>query len=76
MSYITTFEVFKYLEKKLKIKDQADLKKRLLEKCDSLDMKALAADVKPFLFSPTDAKRVLLFRDYIDSRLSGSAASS
>lgn len=30
-------------------------------------MKALAAEVKPFLFSPADAKRVLLFRDYIDS---------
>jgi predicted nucleotidyltransferase component of viral defense system len=56
-----------YLENKLKIKDRADLKKQLLKKCDTLDMKALAADVKPFLFSPADAKRVLLFRDYIDS---------
>lgn len=61
-----------YLENKLAIAGAVDLRKRLQEKCDGLDMKALAADVRPFLFTPGDAKRVLLFRDYIDSRLPSS----
>ncbi len=58
-----------YLESKLAIAGAADLRKRLLEKCEKLDMEALAADVRPFLFTPDDARRVLFFPDYIGSRL-------
>jgi predicted nucleotidyltransferase component of viral defense system len=57
-----------YLRLKLGIKDIADLKRKLLLKCKSLDFKQLAKDVEPFLFTPSDSKKVLLFHDYVRSR--------
>ena len=57
-----------YLRLKLNIKDMADLKRKLLLKCKSLDFKQLAKDVEPFLFTPNESKKVLLFYDYIKSR--------
>jgi hypothetical protein len=57
-----------YLRLKLCIKDMADLKRRLLLKCKTLDFKKLAKDVEPFLFTPSDSKKVLLFHDYMKSR--------
>ena len=57
-----------YLRLKLNIKDMADLKRKLLLKCKSLDFKQLAKDVEPFLFTPSESKKVLLFHDYIKSR--------
>ena len=45
------------------------LKTILLEKCDKLDFKKLAADVKPFLFHPDDAQRILLFPEFIQKML-------
>jgi predicted nucleotidyltransferase component of viral defense system len=57
-----------YLNLKLGIKDMADLKRKLLLKCKSLDFKRLAKDVEPFLFTPSESKKVLLFFDYIKSR--------
>jgi hypothetical protein len=56
-----------YLKLKLNIKDMADLKRKLLLKCKSLDFKRLAKDVEPFLFTPSESKKVLLFYDYIKS---------
>jgi predicted nucleotidyltransferase component of viral defense system len=57
-----------YLNLKLGIKDMADLKRKLLLKCKSLDFKQLAKDVEPFLFTPNESKKILLFPDYIKSR--------
>jgi predicted nucleotidyltransferase component of viral defense system len=54
-----------YLQSKLKIKDMADMKSKLLAKCSKLDFKELAKDIEPFLFDPSDSKRVLFFCDYI-----------
>lgn len=54
-----------YLESKLKIKSEDDLKERLLLKCKDLNFKRLAKDVEPFLFVPRDSKKVLFFYDYI-----------
>jgi predicted nucleotidyltransferase component of viral defense system len=56
-----------YLKLKLNIKDMADLKRKLLLKCKSLDFKRLAKDVEPFLFTPSESKKVLLFHDYMKS---------
>jgi len=56
-----------YLKLKLNIKDMADLKRKLLLKCKSLELKRLAKDVEPFLFTSSDSKKVLLFYDYIKS---------
>ena len=54
-----------YLKLKLKVKDSADLKNRLLSKCKSFNFKQLAKDVEQFLFVPSDAKKVLFFYDYL-----------
>lgn len=58
---------FDYLKFKLKIRDRADLKNRLLLKCKDLDFKHLARDTESFLFVPSDSKKVLFFYDYIKS---------
>ena len=54
-----------YLQLKLKIKDMADLKNKLLAKCSKVNLKDLAKDVEQFLFNPSDSKKVLFFYDYI-----------
>lgn len=56
---------YEYLNLKLDVATGEDLRKLILEKCNRLDMKEMAEDVKPFLFNPEDDKRVLLFPDYI-----------
>lgn len=56
---------FAYLAKNLKIRNQAELKKRLLEKTAKLDFEVLAKDVEPLLFDSRDKKKVLLFRDFV-----------
>lgn len=58
---------FKYLQEKMDIEDKADFKRKLLSKCKSLDFKRMAMDVEPFLFNPDDVKKVIHFRDYINS---------
>ena len=55
----------RYLEQKLKIRNSEELKDQLILKCQSLDMKAMAIDVVPFLFNPADEKRVRLFEEYL-----------
>ena len=54
-----------YLELKLKIKNMADLKTKLLARCSKFNFKDLANDVEQFLFHPSDSKKVLFFYDYI-----------
>ena len=56
---------YAYLEMKVGIADAASLRSRLLAHCAGLDMSEMAADVRPFLFQPNDARRVLLFADYL-----------
>jgi len=57
---------FKFLKLKNGIKDMDNLKEKLLQKADSLDMKAVAADVAPFLFAKEDVERVLNFRLFVE----------
>ena len=57
-----------YLNLKLNIRNMDDLKKNLLLRCKGLNFKRLAKDVEPFLFTPRDSKKVLLFYDYIKSK--------
>lgn len=56
---------FDYLKLKLKIDDFPRFKKQLLKQCENTDFKQLAKDVKPFLFVPNDAQKVLFFYEYI-----------
>lgn len=58
---------YAYLKLKLDISDPRVLKKRLLFFCRALDFTALSKEVQPFLFSPSDNKRVLAFPEYIRS---------
>jgi predicted nucleotidyltransferase component of viral defense system len=70
VSYLLSFNRPNYnvLEKLASIKEK-NLKEKLLEKVDSLNMKELADDVRPLLFDSNDAERVLSFRQYIEQEL-------
>jgi len=54
-----------FLKSKLGIKNISDLTKRLIARCKPLNFKQLAKDVEQFLFVPEDAKKLLLFNEYI-----------
>jgi hypothetical protein len=56
---------YDYLEQKLKIKTEKELKDKLITRCKKLNMKQVANDVKPFLFESKDAVKVELFEKYI-----------
>lgn len=56
----------RYIEQKLQISDTGDLKEKLLNKCISLDMTAMANDVAPFLFNAGDMKKVSHFAEYLE----------
>ncbi|HWK06347.1 MAG TPA: nucleotidyl transferase AbiEii/AbiGii toxin family protein [Puia sp.] len=56
---------YDYLNLKVNISNAKQLKERILEKCSQINMETMAKDVQPFLFNPADAKRVILFPDYI-----------
>jgi len=56
-----------YLKAKVKIKNGDDLKKKLLLRCAGLNFKSLVKDVEQFVFRPGDAKKILMFTDYVNS---------
>lgn len=56
---------YNYLEAKSGISTPENLRKHIIEKCATIKMKEMAADVKPFLFNAKDEKKVLLFTEYI-----------
>ena len=56
---------FAYLKERAGIKDKKMLRSALLKCCAKLDFKLLTRDVEQFLFYPDDAKKILLFVDYI-----------
>ena len=60
---------YAYLAQKRGIETPAELRAQLLAHCQTLDMAAMAADVRPFLFDPRDDRRVLLFSQYIQQVL-------
>lgn len=56
---------YDYLRAKVGIDTTDELRQRLLTHCQTLDMQAMADDVRPFLFKASDDRRVLLFEPYI-----------
>lgn len=56
---------YDYLKLKLGIVDSKQLKERVIERCQNLNMSVMASDVAPFLFNPSDTKKVLFFSDYL-----------
>lgn len=58
-----------YLEQKLGVETRKQAWEKLLQKTSQLDMKALAKDVQPFLFTAKDARKVELFAEVIRQAL-------
>jgi predicted nucleotidyltransferase component of viral defense system len=56
---------YDYLTLKVGITTPDELRSRLVEHCRKIDMQAMAADVRPFLFKTTDERRVAFFETYI-----------
>jgi predicted nucleotidyltransferase component of viral defense system len=56
---------FTYLAKNLNLKNNSELRNYLLKGTASLDFRALAKDVEPFLFYPQDSQKILKFREFI-----------
>lgn len=56
---------YDYLKQKTGIADSQTLKKALLTHLQSLNLKDLARDVEPFLFQPSDSKKIVSFPEYI-----------
>jgi predicted nucleotidyltransferase component of viral defense system len=56
---------YDYLQLKMDIKNSKKLKEKLLTLDGIVNFEKMASDVKPFLFNSSDAKRVLLFTEYI-----------
>lgn len=56
---------YAYLRDKVEIANSSELKKKLLSKINSSDLEELSKDVEPFLFNPSDSKKILLFGEYI-----------
>jgi len=62
-----TMPNYGYLNAKLGVKNESDLKKMLLSKTADFDFETMAEDVKPFLTDDSGIKRVKLFLPYIKS---------
>ena len=60
---------FIYLNQKLGITNQWQLKSFLLDKTSKLDFELLARDVEPFLFNPSESSKVRLFREFIGQQI-------
>lgn len=56
---------YEFLKLKLNLSNSGELRQHFLEICEKLNFQELAYDVKPFLFEENDAKRVLLFPEFI-----------
>ncbi len=62
---LNTMPNYQYLEQKLGIKNNKNLCERILDHCAKISMEGMAKDVAPFLFNPTDTKKIILFPQYI-----------
>lgn len=58
---------YEYLKLKLGINNGQELKAALLSKTADLDFNALAKDTEPFIINASDVKKVVMFRQYIES---------
>lgn len=63
--YKLTKPNFDYLENKIWIKNNEELKKCLLDFCDKVNLKEQADDVRPFLINQGEVDRVLWFREFV-----------
>ena len=60
---------YDYLDLKLGLHSEKQLKDRIMDVCEKTNMKDMARDVAPFLFNARDEKKILAFPDYINAQL-------
>ena len=60
---------FDYLDQKMSIGNQKELRDRLLLRASQLDFNRLAKDIEPFVYSKKDVNRVLMFPDLIQQAI-------
>lgn len=63
---------YHFLREKMKLKEETDIeeiKKKLLLKCEKINFKKLVEDLKPFLFYPSEAEKIMLFPDFIKTKM-------
>lgn len=58
---------YDYLQLKIQVRNEKELKDKLLSLDGKVNFKDLAGDVEQFLFNPEDSKKVTLFLKYIKS---------
>lgn len=56
---------YDYLKEKIGLGDKLALKNKLMAYIKALNLKELAKDVEPFLFQPSDSKKIIMFPEYI-----------
>ena len=56
---------YDYLKLKIGVDNWLDIKEKLLAELKNMDLGLLAKDVEPFLFNPSDSKKVMLFSEYL-----------
>jgi predicted nucleotidyltransferase component of viral defense system len=52
---------YNFLKLKVGINNSAELRERVRKFCATIDLEEMVADVRPFLFNPTDEKKIRLF---------------
>jgi predicted nucleotidyltransferase component of viral defense system len=60
---------FDYLNRKLSIQNNSELRNRLLAKCAQLDFRRLARDLEPFVYSKKEVNRILMFADFVQQEM-------
>lgn len=60
---------FDYLNRKLSIQNNSELRDRLLARCAQFDFRRLAKDLEPFVYSKKEMNRVLMFVDFIQQEM-------
>lgn len=65
--YSLTKPDFDYLNTKIWIKNELELKEKLIEFCKDLDLEKIALDVEPFLIDSWDKFRISYFKEFLET---------
>ncbi len=57
---------YNFLNQKLSIRNAVELKARLMEKLEKIDMEEMIDDVRPFLINIKDVKKIRMFKTFIE----------
>ena len=57
---------YDYLNAKIWIKNNNELKEKLLDFCKDLDLEKISLDVKPFLINKDEVGRIIMFKEFVE----------